>query len=200
MISTLGCILSGTHAFVQTTRSFLPGIHDGASRVSPIAVPLVDNRGGGRLASLIMRKRVVAHGIFGLGVPEVLVIIGVAAFLLGPQKLADMARQAGSQVGEMQDVPKGFNEGFAEGASSEETKKLVRDLGKATVVLKDTATDMAGEYASVAKEFSAGLQDTSKEINKELVGGLKEANALVGDARSTVKNLSPPKKGEEPKV
>ena len=34
----------------------------------------------------------------------------VAAFVLGPQKLADLAKDAGKSVGELQEVPKGFKE------------------------------------------------------------------------------------------
>ena len=41
----------------------------------------------------------------------------------------------------------------------------------------------------VASEFTAGVQSSAKEYNKELVGGLQGANALVGDARSGVKDL-----------
>lgn len=41
----------------------------------------------------------------------------------------------------------------------------------------------------MASEFTAGVQSSAKEYNKELVGGLQGANALVGDARSGVKDL-----------
>lgn len=41
----------------------------------------------------------------------------------------------------------------------------------------------------MATEFAAGVQSSAKEVNKELVGGLQGANALVGDARSGVKDL-----------
>jgi Sec-independent protein translocase protein TatA len=34
----------------------------------------------------------------------------VASFVIGPQKLAEMAKGAGTAVGELQDVPKGFKE------------------------------------------------------------------------------------------
>jgi mttA/Hcf106 family len=38
---------------------------------------------------------VVTMGLFGLGAPEIAVILVAAAFLLGPQKLAELGRDAG---------------------------------------------------------------------------------------------------------
>ena len=35
------------------------------------------------------------HGMFGLGAPEIAVILVAAAFLLGPQKLAELGKDAG---------------------------------------------------------------------------------------------------------
>jgi len=113
----------------------------------------------------------------------------VAAFVLGPQKLADLAKDAGKSVGELQEVPKGFKEGFESSSSSDETKKMMRDLGKSTVGLKETAAEMAGDYKVVATEFASGLQEASREVNKELVGGLQETNKVVADTRAGVKDF-----------
>jgi len=135
----------------------------------------------GRLAPL--------HGLFGLGAPEIVVIIAVAAFVLGPEKLAEYAKDAGKGLGEMQEVPKGFNEGFAEGSTSDEVKKIARDLGKSTNTLKDTAVDLAGDYSAVASEFAEGVRQASQEVNRDLVGGLEEANSVVADTRSGIKDL-----------
>ena len=55
---------------------------------------------------------------------------------------------------------------------------MMRDLGKSTVGLKETAAEMAGDYKVVATEFASGLQEASREVNKELVGGLQETNKV----------------------
>jgi hypothetical protein len=54
-------------------------------------------------------------------------------------------------VGDLQDVPKGFLEGYESAESSEETKKLARSFGKTTTELKDAAADLAGDYAVRAR-------------------------------------------------
>mmetsp|Transcript_21581 Transcript_21581/g.26715 ORF Transcript_21581/g.26715 Transcript_21581/m.26715 type:complete len:181 (+) Transcript_21581:148-690(+) len=54
-------------------------------------------------------------GLFGLGGPEIAVILIAAAFLLGPEKLADLGKDAGKIAGELKDVPKEFQKGLEEG-------------------------------------------------------------------------------------
>ena len=71
-------------------------------------------------------------GLFGLGAPEIAVILVAAAFLLGPQKLAELGKDAGKIAGELKEVPKEFQAGLKEGEqrameikSSEEKVEVV---------------------------------------------------------------------------
>lgn len=63
-------------------------------------------------------------GLFGLGAPELVVIAIAAAFLLGPQKLAELGKDAGKIAGELKEVPKEFQAGMAEG------EKQAREIKK----------------------------------------------------------------------
>ncbi|KAL7578381.1 hypothetical protein ACA910_012783 [Epithemia clementina (nom. ined.)] len=65
-------------------------------------------------------------GLFGLGVPEIGVILIAAAFLLGPQKLAELGKDAGKIAGELKEVPKEFQKGLEEG---EKQAKLMKAEG-----------------------------------------------------------------------
>ncbi|GKY96322.1 hypothetical protein MPSEU_000591900 [Mayamaea pseudoterrestris] len=71
------------------------------------------------LPSLQRQRKSVAtiqmQGLFGLGAPEIAIIAVAAAFLLGPQKIAEMGRDAGKMAGELKDVPKEFQKGLEEG-------------------------------------------------------------------------------------
>lgn len=62
-------------------------------------------------------------GLFGLGAPEIGVILVAAAFLLGPQKLAELGKDAGKIAGELKEVPKEFQKGLEEG---EKQAKLMK--------------------------------------------------------------------------
>jgi len=54
-------------------------------------------------------------GLFGLGVPEIVIILVAAAFVLGPQKLTELGKDAGKIASELKEVPKEFQKGLEEG-------------------------------------------------------------------------------------
>ena len=70
---------------------------------------------GQRATQRQTRRSVVTNSLFGLGAPELVVILGLGAFVLGPDKLASMAKDFGKVAGELKDVPKEFKEGLEEG-------------------------------------------------------------------------------------
>ena len=78
-------------------------------------------------AALQRQRRSVAPvqtaGLFGLGAPEIAIILVAAAFLLGPQKLAEFGKDAGKIAGELKEVPKEFQKGLAEGEESAKAMK-----------------------------------------------------------------------------
>jgi mttA/Hcf106 family len=98
LITILFCMVALSYAFVTPNQRFhgvvqrplvKGGVLDTVSR--PVAVY--------QPASLQRQRKSVASvqtmGIFGLGAPEIAIILVAAAFLLGPQKLAEFGRDAG---------------------------------------------------------------------------------------------------------
>mmetsp|Transcript_5679 Transcript_5679/g.7258 ORF Transcript_5679/g.7258 Transcript_5679/m.7258 type:complete len:138 (-) Transcript_5679:217-630(-) len=59
--------------------------------------------------------QVQTMSLFGLGGPELAVILIAGAFLLGPEKLASLGKDAGKIAGELKEVPKEFQKGLQEG-------------------------------------------------------------------------------------
>ena len=70
-------------------------------------------------AALQRQRKSVAQvqtmSLFGIGAPELALILVAAAFFLGPQKLAELGKDAGKIAGELKEVPKEFQKGLAEG-------------------------------------------------------------------------------------
>jgi len=66
-------------------------------------------------------------GLFGLGAPEIGIILVAAAFLLGPEKLASLGKDAGKIAGELKEVPKEFQAGMAEGEAQAKALKAKAD-------------------------------------------------------------------------
>merc|ERR1712127_698557 len=77
---------------------------------------------------------VATMSLFGLGGPELAVIFIAAAFLLGPQKLAEFGKDAGKIAGELKEVPKEFQKGLSEG---EEQAKAMKKEMSAPDTVKD---------------------------------------------------------------
>ncbi len=70
--------------------------------------------------------QVQTMSLFGLGGPEIAIILIAGAFLLGPQKLAELGKDAGKIAGELKEVPKEFQKGLEEGeALAEKTKNEI---------------------------------------------------------------------------
>ena len=75
-------------------------------------------------------------GLFGLGAPEIAIILIAAAFLLGPEKLAELGKDAGKVAGELKEVPKEFQKGLEEGEAAAKAMKEV-NKEEAVVVEKE---------------------------------------------------------------
>lgn len=111
---------SGSSAFAPpTSSSNLFGVQNTNS--------LGKNQGNAYLtqqqpAALQKERRSMASvqtmSLFGLGGPEIAIILIAAAFLLGPQKLAELGKDAGKIAGELKEVPKEFQKGLSEGEAN----------------------------------------------------------------------------------
>jgi len=95
--------------------------------------------------SLQRQRKSVAQvqtmGLFGLGAPEIGIILVAAAFLLGPDKLASLGKDAGKIAGELKEVPKEFQAGMAEGEAQAKVMKQKSEAESAQIVDKDTTTE-----------------------------------------------------------
>jgi len=82
-------------------------------------------------ASLARQRRSVASiqtmSLFGLGLPEIGLILVIAFFLLGPQKIGELVKDSGKAAGELADelknVPEEFQKGMEEGEMEARSRK-----------------------------------------------------------------------------
>jgi sec-independent protein translocase protein TatA len=69
-------------------------------------------------------------GLFGLGVPEIALILVALAFLLGPEALANLAKDTGKAAGEFKDefknIPEEFKKGLEEGEVESRSRNAKR--------------------------------------------------------------------------
>ncbi|OEU13217.1 hypothetical protein FRACYDRAFT_269727 [Fragilariopsis cylindrus CCMP1102] len=95
--------------------------------------------------SLQRQRKSVAQvqtmGLFGLGAPEVGIILVAAAFLLGPDKLAEFGKDAGKIAGELKEVPKEFQAGMAEGEANAKKMKIAEEAEVVKVEKEETTKE-----------------------------------------------------------
>lgn len=106
-------LIGSSHGFVPQARTSFGAQATGFSTSS---APLVNPN----FPPALQRQRksmapVQTMSLFGLGAPELAIILIAAAFLLGPSKLAELGKDAGKIAGELKEVPKEFQKGMAEG-------------------------------------------------------------------------------------
>ena len=118
--------------FFGTVNAFAPPSRTFVANSNHIYPSYIQNQGQSyieqNLPIGLQRQRrsmssVATMSLFGLGGPEIAIILVAAAFLLGPQKLAELGKDAGKIAGELKEVPKEFQKGFEDG---EENAKAQR--------------------------------------------------------------------------
>jgi sec-independent protein translocase protein TatA len=135
--------------FFTNAIAILASIIASASAFAP-PIPLVSRNGINHPStvnapyqppSLQRQRKSVAQvqtmGLFGLGAPEIGIILVAAAFLLGPDKLASFGKDAGKIAGELKEVPKEFQAGMAEGEAAAKAMKQKQEA-ETEVVKKES--------------------------------------------------------------
>lgn len=105
------------------------GVASRACASRPRASPLVRRAPFGGMQSsgiaLPGPRRVACNGLFGLGIPEVAVILGISALVFGPAKLPELGKSLGSTVKSFQTAAKEFEEELKTAAAPDEDPKKV---------------------------------------------------------------------------
>jgi len=118
--------------------------------------------------------------MFGIGMPEMLLILAVALIVIGPKKLPDLAKSLGRAMGEFKKATSEIKESIGVDADFKEVKESFTDMGKD---LKSTVSfDNVDEYkpdpdkaTDNATSASSDLQSREASDTDEALGDLKQA-------------------------
>jgi Tat protein translocase TatB subunit len=112
--------------------------------------------------------------MFGIGMPELILIAVVALIVLGPKKLPDLAKSMG---------------------------RAVREFKKATSELKDTL-QVDGEFTEVKKAFTDFQSDVNQTIQSEVGGADKPAvgTAAAAATVAAAAAIAPAETAPEPQL
>ena len=118
--------------------------------------------------------------MFGIGMPEMLLILAVALIVIGPKKLPDLAKSLGRAMGEFKKATSEIKESIGVDADFKEVKESFTDIQKD---IKETVTfDNIDEYQPDPDKPIDSATSTSPDFQKvetadsdEALGDLKQA-------------------------
>ena len=128
--------------------------------------------------------------MFGIGMPEMLLILAIALIVIGPNKLPDLAKSLGRAMREFKKATNEFKETMQIDSELSEVKKAFDDINED---VKD-AVDLKLEPATKPVDKT----DTDEEKKDDRVSETEEFENL-NDLKDTFNNLNadPDSSGEE---
>jgi len=91
--------------------------------------------------------------MFGIGMPEILLILAVALIVIGPKKLPDLAKSLGRAIGEFKKATHEFKESIDINSDLKDVKNTFEDMNeniKEAVDIKADQKNNAAEGVSIS--------------------------------------------------
>ena len=84
--------------------------------------------------------------MFGIGMPEILLILAVALIVIGPKKLPDLAKSLGRAIGEFKNATREFKQSIEINSDLKDVKDTFEDMNESIKeAVDDVSTSSIGE-------------------------------------------------------
>ncbi|MEX1297821.1 MAG: twin-arginine translocase TatA/TatE family subunit, partial [Desulfotignum sp.] len=114
--------------------------------------------------------------MFGLGMPEILLILAIALIVIGPQKLPDLAKTLGRAMGE-------FKRSAQDLKRSIDMDTTLQDVKSTTTDLKDVIKDSKKKnHQKESAEKEAAEESKNKDTGSDDTAPSSSENTTAGSA------------------
>ncbi|MBC2695782.1 MAG: twin-arginine translocase subunit TatB [Desulfobacteraceae bacterium] len=108
--------------------------------------------------------------MFGIGMPEVLLILAVALIVIGPKKLPDLAKSLGRAIGEFKKATHEFKQSIDINSDLKDVKDTFEDMNEN---IKEAVDIKVNQKSNTAEGVFRSSNDGKNVKNKAAKGSLK---------------------------
>lgn len=112
--------------------------------------------------------------MFGIGMPEMILILAVALIVIGPKKLPDLAKSLGKAMGEFKKATSDLKDSMQIDSELKEVKSAFDDIGK-TAPAKDADEQDVPENEKLADEAELAVVEDDADNSDDSMEPLKAA-------------------------
>ncbi|MBU4186318.1 MAG: Sec-independent protein translocase protein TatB [Proteobacteria bacterium] len=93
--------------------------------------------------------------MFGIGMPEILLILAVALIVIGPKKLPDLAKSLGRAIGEFKKATHEFKQSIEINSDLKDVKDTFEDMNESIKEAVDDVSTSSKDKKEVENETAA---------------------------------------------
>jgi len=135
--------------------------------------------------------------MFGIGMPEMLLIMAVALIVIGPKKLPDLAKTLGRAFGEFRKATSDLKESVGLNGEISELKNVKKSFDGLNTDIKDSFYAQTESQPSTADKSSGETDDPQAPVDPPTEPSPEEKTMEADDTPDTEKQKSPPPAGDQ---
>lgn len=105
---------------------------------------------------------------FGIGLPELILILVVAGIVMGPERIGQTARWLGRTTAQLQKISRGFVRQLNQELDNSSDGKALRETMQELQQLRRELTDLRGEVTQTTRGATQGARKAFKDVENSI--------------------------------